>query len=226
MLSRIGRRVSYLAQCLALAPSTYEAERLCRYRYQKRFIEFKINPGDKVLDVGSGYMPFPLATTLCDPFDEYTGEKTVHDTRPFVKCPVEELPFPDKSFDFVYCSHVLEHVNDPIQSCDELIRVGKRGYIETPSYTTDILRCQAAGSLHRWQVQAIGRVLVFMAYDSRHQQGVKSQAFEELLSTRFNSPALRALHDNQDVFNTMFLWENDFDVIVIEQGGMIEIRRT
>jgi len=37
------------------------------------------------------------------------------------------MPFPDKSFDFVYCAHVLEHVDDPIRACREIMRVGKRG---------------------------------------------------------------------------------------------------
>ena len=36
--------------------------------YQSRFFDFPIRPGDAVLDIGSGHMPFPLATHLADIF--------------------------------------------------------------------------------------------------------------------------------------------------------------
>ena len=32
--------------------------------YQSRFLDFGIRPSDKVLDIGSGHLPFPLATHL------------------------------------------------------------------------------------------------------------------------------------------------------------------
>jgi uncharacterized protein YbaR (Trm112 family)/antitoxin component of MazEF toxin-antitoxin module len=44
----------------------------------------------------------------------------------------ERLPFRDKSFDFVIACHVLEHSADPVAFLNELQRVGKAGYIETP----------------------------------------------------------------------------------------------
>jgi SAM-dependent methyltransferase len=37
------------------------------------------------------------------------------------------LPFKDSSFDAVICTQVLEHVRDPIRSCEELYRVMKLG---------------------------------------------------------------------------------------------------
>jgi SAM-dependent methyltransferase len=36
---------------------------------------------------------------------------------------VTALPFPDNTFDVVYCGHVLEHVRNDIQAMDELFRV-------------------------------------------------------------------------------------------------------
>lgn len=60
--------------------------------------------------------------------------------------------FRDKEFDFVYCSHVLEHVRDPAKACAELMRIGKRGFIETPTRGKDLWLGTAAVSNHRWAV--------------------------------------------------------------------------
>ena len=46
---------------------------------------------------------------------------------------VTALPFQSDSFDYVYASHVLEHVDSPTSACREVMRVGHAGYIETPS---------------------------------------------------------------------------------------------
>lgn len=48
-------------------------------------------------------------------------------------CSREPFPFEDKQIDFVVCSHTLEDIRDPIWVCQELNRIGKRGYIEVPS---------------------------------------------------------------------------------------------
>jgi SAM-dependent methyltransferase len=36
------------------------------------------------------------------------------------------LPFPDKSYDFVLASHVIEHIYDPIGAIEEWVRVARR----------------------------------------------------------------------------------------------------
>lgn len=44
----------------------------------------------------------------------------------FIEANVEALPFPDRSFDTVVCTHTLEHVRDLAKSLSELRRVTKR----------------------------------------------------------------------------------------------------
>ena len=39
----------------------------------------------------------------------------------------EKIDYDDGTFDVVYCSHVLEHVNDEHQSLNEMKRVLKKG---------------------------------------------------------------------------------------------------
>ena len=91
-----------------------------------------------VLDVGSGDNPHIRADVLCDAHLLDRGERCgkfdlVIDGRPFVFADAVNLPFKDKAFDFVVCRHLLEHMEDPLPLLRELERVGRAGYIETPS---------------------------------------------------------------------------------------------
>lgn len=87
-----------------------------------------------VLEVGSGGSPYFRANVLVDAYLE-TRERHwapfVTD-RPSVLGFGELLPFRDQAFDFVIASHVLEHSADPESFLNELQRVAKAGYIETP----------------------------------------------------------------------------------------------
>ena len=77
-----------------------------RYSYQKGYVEFDIGPEDRVLDIGSGGDPFPLATVLVDGFlasSPTRHESLVTNGKPFVLADVHNLPFADKSFAYVYC---------------------------------------------------------------------------------------------------------------------------
>jgi SAM-dependent methyltransferase len=87
-----------------------------------------------VLEVGSGGNPYSRANVLLDAY-EVTRERhwvPLKSDRPTVLGFVENLPFKDKSFDFVIASHVLEHSTDPESFLRELERVAKAGYIEVP----------------------------------------------------------------------------------------------
>ena len=44
-----------------------------------------------------------------------------------------KFPFKDGEFDYVICSHVVEHVPHPEQFAAELFRVAKAGYMEYPT---------------------------------------------------------------------------------------------
>jgi SAM-dependent methyltransferase len=99
-----------------------------------------ISPGDRVLEVGPGGTPHPRSNVLLerrfDPTEAAaqrghapaidTGQEIViYDGGPF--------PFADRSFDYVICSHVLEHIDDVPAFVAELGRVAGRGYLEFPT---------------------------------------------------------------------------------------------
>ena len=57
-----------------------------------------------------------------------------------VKMDVHDIPFPDNSFDVVFCNHVLEHVTDDLKACSEFNRVlrpGGWGILQSPVYNLE-----------------------------------------------------------------------------------------
>ena len=105
-----------------------------KVKFQKLIKMISLPQNWLVLDIGSGDGPFPRADVLSDRYLQDTDRvsRLVVD-RPFVMGDISALPFLDNSFDFVYCAHVLEHINNLETAMKELMRVGKRGYIELPS---------------------------------------------------------------------------------------------
>ncbi|SEJ79703.1 Methyltransferase domain-containing protein [Cyclobacterium xiamenense] len=57
-----------------------------------------------------------------------------------IKMDIHQIPFPDNSFDVVFCNHVLEHVKSDIDACKEINRVlkpGGWGILQSPVYDLD-----------------------------------------------------------------------------------------
>lgn len=192
-----------------------------RHEYQKEFIDFDIHPGANVLDIGSGGDPFPQASVLVDRFLEPSVHRTarfVKADKPVVIADIHQLPFPDSTFDFVYCSHVLEHVDDPILACREIMRVGNKGYIETPTFAKDSLMAWAK-DMHKWYLVAINNNLCFFEYSERQVQGIRSRAFRDLVINEWSHPLREAFFKNQDIFNIVFNWTDHFSVFVFYLDG-------
>jgi SAM-dependent methyltransferase len=106
--------------------------------FYRRRIAVPVDADSLVLDVGSGDKPHWRADVLVDRFPEAehaiqrSGSSAALTPRPLFDADVTDMPFADKAFDFVICSHLLEHVLDPAAAIDEMVRVGKAGYIEVP----------------------------------------------------------------------------------------------
>lgn len=105
------------------------------------YISSQIPQGASVLEIGPGHMPFARATASVD-FQDGDGAQTRY------RCDMatEKLPLPDKSFDFIYCRHVLEDMWNPFNLIQEMSRVGRAGYIETPSPIAEMCRGIDGGS--------------------------------------------------------------------------------
>ena len=221
LVHRTARALGYRIE--RIEPKPHYAGETSRHEYQRRYVRFDIQAGDAVLDIGCGADPLPEATMVVDRYPQPTRHRhSPLDTqgKPLVLADIHHLPFSDKAFDFVYCAHVLEHVDDPIAACRQIMRVGRRGFIETPALAKDLLFSWAQG-MHRWHVQAIADTLVFFEYSPRLVQGIRSPAWRRLILGEERHPLQDAFYDNQDVFNTMLPWTGGFQVVVFTLDGRI-----
>ena len=161
----------------------------------------------KILDVGCGIEANKYATTLCDIVD-YTN---YHKDRNFVKLDKdkEKLPFKDNEFDFVFASHVLEHIKNVKLFISELERVAKKGYLELPTKLEDNF-CFENRTDHEWQID----------YDDISSKILLSERFE------FFHPifSVNTAQKFRDTFRSSMVfelyWENNIDYEIIKNENL------
>lgn len=195
-----------------------------RFSYQAKYHKFNIEPSHKVLDVGCGAYPFPFSTVLVDLYEGKTvhrAEELKTDNKPLIIANIEKLPFCDKSYDFVYCSHVLEHSDDPEVACKELMRIGKRGYIETPSLMTDVLFSWAKG-MHKWFIIIIANRIVFFEYGDRLSRGVQNSYWQKSVFSKKHHPLQDLFYGNLDIFHSALIWESSFQYSIYYLDGTVK----
>ena len=170
-----------------------------------------IRPNDFVLEIGSGHNPNIRSDVLCDKFiddDEQRGGAVVAD-RPMVEADGQFLPFADGAFDYVICSHVLEHVEDPDLLISELMRVAPRGYIETPSEIGERIY---GWHYHNWVVNLIDGCLVLQKNDKRAEFG---QLFHTLAAKDKYWKRFHIMHHR--LFLVQYEWEGKIDYEILDE---------
>jgi SAM-dependent methyltransferase len=194
------------------------------WTFQNEVMEWDIGRDDLVLDIGSGGWPFRRANHLADRFPEGTThrfESMVRDGRPFFEVDIEHLPFADQTYDFVFCSHVLEHLEDPAQAMRELMRVGKRGYIEVPTRLSDIMfNFTRLKDHHRWHGLRLGNTLVLIEWNQRERRELGNEFFDALQS-EFTNPFQAFFERNRDLFFTSYSWEKEIEFLIIDKAGRV-----
>jgi SAM-dependent methyltransferase len=148
--------------------------------------ELGIRSTDLVVDLGSGQNPHPRANVLCDRFVFDNTERASHGAlrvdRPVVVSDATKTPFADRAFDFAFCSHLLEHMDDPAALLDELQRIASAGYIETPGSVYEKLY---GWRFHRWFVSVTeGRIRI-----EAKQRPIFDQELHDWFSNELEQPS-------------------------------------
>jgi len=131
-------------------------------RFEVYIMDTVLNDSDLVLEIGSGSSPWKRSDVLLDRFYiDKTGQRgkgsLFTDDRPMIVAAGERLPFKDKSFDYIYCNHVIEHAEDLETMLSEMSRVGKAGFIECPNPLLERVLDEAH---HNWYVSNVNNILI------------------------------------------------------------------
>jgi ubiquinone/menaquinone biosynthesis C-methylase UbiE len=117
-----------------------------RYKHLQRYIYAakKIGGDKKVLDVGcgTGYGTKMIFDKGNETYGLDISEAAINYAKKkypgpkYICCSAEEIPFPDNYFDAITAFEVIEHVQNPEKTLDEIYRVLKLGgdlFISTPN---------------------------------------------------------------------------------------------
>ena len=187
-----------------------------------------IGPHDRVLDIGGATEVFPRANAVIDilPYEA----RSIEDLDPIEEQFTEEdwyvgdicspsiwNNFEDNEFDFVICSHVLEDIRDPLFVCSQMIRIGKAGYIETPSRFRECAKVDSSDPVsgwehHRWIVDVeAGKILFTPKFAWAHRFDYLGEAKRHLL------------HDFSNQFISIH-WIGSFDYTErVHKGSPLEV---
>lgn len=120
------------------------------------YLDYGIASGDRVLDIGGGNHPFKYATHILDSSKKEFNLQRYHQK---IETKAEQtlidgttdglVKFKDNEFDFIYCSHILEHVEDLPTAIQEISRVGRRGFVATPHCSYDFWAVPRSSG-HKW----------------------------------------------------------------------------
>ena len=123
------------------------------------------------------------------------------------------LPYPDQSFDIVYCHFLLLWVKDPLQVVNEMARVGHSVLaLAEPDYSQRVDEPSGLKLLGAWQTEALLR------------QGA-DPSFGASLAETFFQAGIRLIEtgpiQGQTVMNSADDWEKEWTVIESDLEGTI-----
>lgn len=182
-------------------------------------------PADwRVADVGPGQQPFLRANDYIDVDEGNLHRLHAKDGRQRIHSDLMEgLPeIADKTYDYVFCSHVLEHVDDPIKCAQSLSRIGKRGTAVFPSAIKEGL-FNFEEPTHKWLVLPTDTLPLFVKRNG-HFNSVIDADVQRIASRLYRTGPNRSEEQqtlrnwyaaNEPALDVIVHWEDKLEVQVI-----------
>lgn len=182
----------------------------------------------KVLDIGPGEYPHPRADAYLDydlekltPLSE-RGKRTIPAD---IQGSVDQVA--DKEFDFVWMSHCMEHLKDPLAAAKTISRIGKRGCMIVPSaWKEGLTNFEETG--HLWQilpnpnekappifVRANGQVERIRNVDVMKSMSRVFRTGPNRISTE-QRELRKWWYQHEVELDVVYFWENKLEVRVLE----------
>jgi len=187
-----------------------------KIRNPKSRFDLQIRGKDLVLDVGGGSNPYPRADVVVDKFPldnmHRGGNLKVLKKQKFVVADGENLPFKDKEFDYVISCHTLEHTDNPAKFLDELSRVGKMGYLETPSLVGEYLIPKKS---HKWVILELeGKIVLMKKEDIGFKLSIDfGDLFQKYVAPNSIEFGL-FMKAYPDLFTVRYEWKDKIDYVI------------
>lgn len=159
----------------------------------------------------------------------------------FIQADFETLPFGDKEFDLAYSHHVVEHIEHPERALKEMQRIAKKGIIMCPSIFAENMFGRI---YHKWEITWRENLIIFIEkkeqktwfgegpkiVDGKVKIPPDCNPFDRILNDGdWNSDScyderLRHLlrdywYGHFSIMETVFLWEDSFDFLIIYNDG-------
>lgn len=165
----------------------------------------RLNITSKVIDVGCGNTPFPNATHVLD----FTLENNSQLNKLKLDLDYEQFPHIDNYFNFIYCRHTLEDIQNPQNAFNEFTRLSKYGYIETPSPLIEIMKGAEIGSDYRGYIHH--RYLVWSDLETNTLFFLPKLPIIEYLDIHpdLTKKILYICNNYPIYWNTYYLWNPD-----------------
>jgi predicted SAM-dependent methyltransferase len=183
----------------------------------------------RVVDIGPGAFPLARANVYVD----HDRENLLPLNEPGKRCIVSDLMgglsnIESGAFDYAWCSHVLEHMDDPLIAAKALSRIAKRGTVVLPSAMKEGLFGHEETD-HKWLVLPSSRPNgppLFVRPDSAYIDKLRDVEMQKIMCRLFrtgpnrNGAEQRYLrqwyYKNERLLDVVVHWTDRLDVRVFE----------
>lgn len=180
-----------------------------------------INSNDKVLEIGPGSSPHARADVFLERKFDSDKEKLAQSgyakpaelDKKVYFYDGEKFPFVDKEFDYIICSHVIEHI--PISELDnflsEISRVSSKGYIEFPTVFYELINFQP---VHKWFMNYRNNEMIFL-----DKKIFRSNFIHKIYREMFygkDDYLMKIFTRYRELFFSGFEWEDDIKYRIVD----------